>query len=139
MPITHLQVRLDKPTSPTLHFPIPTRSWGTCFERSAIATGEQEFPVKWFKFIYPKTKPRMTETSVPKLVHVAYSPSAYINYQWTINLLIGYPLRKFCYQKSTFCPLFTPSVTSSLPCFTLVMITFVPPKSYYPLETMGRD
>ena len=24
-------------------------------------------------------------------------------------------------------------------CFTLVMITFVPPKFYYPLETLGRD
>ena len=129
MPITHLQVRLVKPTSPTLHFPIPTRSWGTCFERSAIATGEQDFPVKWFKFIYPSSKPTMTETSVHKLVHVAYSPIASMNHQWTINLHNGYPLSKSCYQKSTFYPLFTPSVTSSLPCFTLVMITFVPPKS----------
>ena len=33
----------------------------------------------------------MTETSVPKLVHVAYSPIASMYYQWTINLHDGYP------------------------------------------------
>ena len=46
--------------------------------------------MKWFKFVYPSSKPRVTETSVPKLVHVAYSPIASMNYQWTINLHDGY-------------------------------------------------
>ena len=40
--------------------------------RSATATGEQDFPVKWCKFIHPSPKPRMTETPVQKPVHVAY-------------------------------------------------------------------
>ena len=34
----------------------------------------------------------MTETPVQKPVHVAYSPIASMNYQWTINLHDGYPL-----------------------------------------------
>ena len=61
-------------------------------KRSATATGEQDFPVKWFKFIHPSPKPRMTETPVKKPVHVAYSPIASMNYQWTINLHDRYPL-----------------------------------------------
>ena len=60
--------------------------------RSATATGEQDFPVKWFKFIRLSPKPRMTETPVQKPVHVAYSPIASMNYQCTINLHDGYPL-----------------------------------------------
>ena len=55
-------------------------------KRSATAKGEQDFPVKWFKFIHPSPKPRMTETPVQKPVHVAYSPIASMNYQWTINI-----------------------------------------------------
>ena len=61
-------------------------------KRSAKATGEQDFPVKWFMFILPNPKPRMTETPVQKPVHVAYSPIASMNYQWTINLHDRYPL-----------------------------------------------
>ena len=34
----------------------------------------------------------MIETPVQKPVHVAYSPIAYMKYQWTINLHDGYPL-----------------------------------------------
>ena len=33
----------------------------------------------------------MTETPVQKPVHVAYSPIASMNYQWTIILHVGYP------------------------------------------------
>ena len=86
VPITHLQVRS---TSPTTWLPDPGEHVLT---RSATATGEQDFPVKWFKFIHPSPKPRMTETPVQKPVHVAYSLIAYMNYQWTINLHDGYPL-----------------------------------------------
>ena len=107
-------------------------------KRSATATGKQDFPAKWFKFIHPSSKPRMTETLVHKLIHMAYSTFTSMNYQWTINLHDGYPFPKLYNQKRTFHPLFTLPVISSLPCFTLVMITFAPPKSYCPLETMGR-
>ena len=62
------------------------------FERSATATGKQDFPVKWFKFIHPSPNPRMTEAPVQKPVQLAYSPIASMNYQWTINLHVGYPL-----------------------------------------------
>ena len=34
----------------------------------------------------------MIESPVQKPVHVAYSPIAFMNYQWTINLHDGYPL-----------------------------------------------
>ena len=47
---------------------------------------EQNFPVKSFKFIYPSSKPRMTETSTCIPVHVAYSPLTSMNHQWTINI-----------------------------------------------------
>ena len=105
-------------------------------KRVSAEVGKQDFPVTWFKYIHPSSKPRMTETSVSKLVHVAYSHIAYMHYQWTINLHDGYPLSKFCYQKSIYHRLFLTSVTSSQACFTLVMITFAPPKSYYyPLVT----
>ena len=50
-----------------------------------------------------------------------------------------FPVKWLCNQKSTFPPPpFTLSVISSLPCFTIVITTFAPAKSYYPLETMGR-
>ena len=58
---------------------------------SPTATGEQDFPVKWFKFIHPP-KSWMTETPVQQPVRVAYSPIASMNYQWTINPHDGYPL-----------------------------------------------
>ena len=43
-------------------------------KKSATEIGEQDFPVKWFNFIYPSSKPRMTETSTLTPVHVAYHP-----------------------------------------------------------------
>ena len=72
--------------------PYPPDPGEHILKRSAAATGEQDFPVKWLKFIHPSHKPRMTETPVQKPVHVAYSPIASMNYQWTINLHDGYPL-----------------------------------------------
>ena len=124
--------------SNSLASPYPPDPGEHVLTRSATATGEQYFPVKWFKFIHPSPKPRMTETPVQKPVHVAYSPIASMKYQWTMNLHDGYPFSKVCNLKSTFHPLFTLSVITSLPCFTLLMITFAPPKSYCPLETMRR-
>ena len=44
------------------------------------------------QLIHPSPKLRMTETPVQKPVHMAYSPIASMNYQWTINLHDGYPL-----------------------------------------------
>ena len=57
----------------------------------ATEVGEQDFSVKWFKFIHPSPKPRMTENPVQKPLHVTYSPIASMNYQWTTNLHDGYP------------------------------------------------
>ena len=72
-------------------------------KKSGTEIGEQDFPVKWFKFI---SKPRMTETSTLTPLHVAYSPIALMNHQWTINLHDGYPLSMFCHQQSTSHPPF---------------------------------
>ena len=71
--------------------PYPPDPGEHVLKRSAIATGEQDFPVKWFKFIHPSPKPRMTETPVQKPVHMAYSLIAFMNHKWTINLHDGYP------------------------------------------------
>ena len=60
-------------------------------KKSATEIGEQDFSVKWVKFIYPSSKPRMTESSTLTHVHVAYSPIVFMNHQWTINLHDGYP------------------------------------------------
>ena len=70
-------------------------------KKSATEIGEQDFPVKWFKFIYQSSKPRMNETSTLSPVHVAYSPIVFMNHQWTINLHDGYQPPMFCYQMST--------------------------------------
>ena len=84
----NIQVSLSN----SLASPYPPDPGEHVLKRSATATGEQDFPVKWFKFIHPSPKPRMTETPVQKPVHVAYSPIASMNYQWTINLHDGYLL-----------------------------------------------
>ena len=60
-------------------------------KKSATEIGEQDFPVKWFKLIYPSSTPRMAETSIHKPAHVAFSPIASMNHQWTINPHDGYP------------------------------------------------
>ena len=78
--------------SNSLASPYPLDPWEHVLKRSATEVGEQDFPVKWFKFIHPRPKPRMNETQVHKLVHVAYSPIASMNYQWTISLHDRYTL-----------------------------------------------
>ena len=78
--------------SNSLASPYPPGPGEHVLKRSATATGEQDFPVNWFKFIHPSPKPRMTETPIQKPVNVAYSPIASMNYQWTINIHDGYPL-----------------------------------------------
>ena len=55
-------------------------------KKSSTEIGEHDFPVKWFKFICPSSKSRITETSTLTPVHVAYSPIVIMNHQWTINL-----------------------------------------------------
>ena len=77
--------------SNSLVSPYPPDPGEHVLKRSATATGKQDFPVKWFKFIHPNPKPRMTETPVQKPVHMAYSPIASMNYKWTISLHDGYP------------------------------------------------
>ena len=78
--------------SNSLASPYPPDPGVNVLKRSATATGEQDFPVKWFKFIHPSHKPWMMEAPVQKPVCVAYSPISSMNYQWTINLHDGYPL-----------------------------------------------
>ena len=43
-------------------------------KKSATEIGEQDIPLKWFKFICPSSKPRMTSTSALTHVHVVFSP-----------------------------------------------------------------
>ena len=78
--------------SNSLASPCPPDPGEHVLKRYATATGKQDFPVKWFKFIHPSPKQRIIETPVQKPVHVAYSLIASMNYQWTINLHDGYPL-----------------------------------------------
>ena len=68
----------------------PPDSGEYVLKKSAADLGEQDFPVKWFKFICPSLKSRMTETSTCFPVHLAYSSFASMNHQWTINLHDGY-------------------------------------------------
>ena len=77
--------------SNSLAFPYPPDPGEYVLKKSATETGKQDFPVIWFKSIHPSIKPRMTEIPVQKPIHVAYSPIASMNYQWTINLHDGYP------------------------------------------------
>ena len=91
MLIAHLQVRTTKPIPPTLWLP-DVHLWGVFFGAICYRPRGAGFPSVWFKFIYPRSKSRMTETSACTPVHVAYSPLAPMNHQWTINLHDGYPL-----------------------------------------------
>ena len=75
----------------SLASPYPPDPGEHVLKRFATEVGEQGFSVKWFKFIHPSPKPRMTETTVQKPVQVTYSPIASMNYQWTINLHDEYP------------------------------------------------
>ena len=91
MLITHLQVRLVKQPLQLFDFHYPPDPGEHVLKKSATEIGEQEFPVKRFNFIYPSSNSRMTETSTLTYVDVAYSPIAFMNHQWTINLHDGYP------------------------------------------------
>ena len=107
--------------------PSPPVSGEYVLKKSAADLGEQHSPVTWFKFIYPSSKPRMTETSIGTPVHVAYSPLASMNRQWTITLHDGYPCFHAQGKWNIWHPLFPLSATFCLPCFTLVLISFTPP------------
>ena len=126
MLITHLQVRTTQ-TLQLFGFPMSTRCWGVCFEELCCRPRGAGFPSEWFKFIYPSSKSRMTETSLCTPVQVAYSPLASMNHQWTIKFHDGYPLSMSCCQWNTSHPLFPPSATFCVPCFPLVLIPFTPP------------
>ena len=76
--------------SNSLTSPCPPDAGEYVLKKSAVDLGEQDFPVRWFKFIYPSSKLRMTESSTCSPVHVAYSPLASMNHHWTINLHDGY-------------------------------------------------
>ena len=89
--------------SNSLASPYPPNPGEHVLKRSATATDEQDFQVKWFKLIHPSPKPRMIETPVQKPVHVAYSPIASMNYQRTINLHDGYPLLQ-CREPEEYIP-----------------------------------
>ena len=78
--------------SNSLDSPYPPEPGEHVLKRSATEVGEQDFPVKWFKFIQPMPKPSRTETPVHKLVHLAYSPISSLKNQWTINIHDGYPV-----------------------------------------------
>ena len=76
--------------SNSLVLPYPPDPGEHVLKRFATEVCEQGFSLKWFKFIHPSPKPRMTETTVQEPVHVTYSPIASMNYQWTIKLHDGY-------------------------------------------------
>ena len=88
IPVAHL---IEQKLCNSLAAPCPPDPGEYVLKKSAADLGEQDFPVKWFKFIYPSSTTRMTETLICAPVHVAYSPLAYMNHQWTINLHDGYP------------------------------------------------
>ena len=123
--------------SNSLASPYPPEPGEHVLKRSATDIGEQDFPVKWFKFIHPSPKPRMTETQVQKPVHVAYSPIASMNYQWTINPHGGYPTLQVLLAEEYGPPSLHNLSNFKPTMFHFVMITFVTPKSYYPLKIIG--
>ena len=121
---TSLACETNTPSSP-----YPPEPGEHVLKKPDTEVGEQDFSVNWFKFIQPSPNPRMTETSVQKLVHVASSPIAFMNYKWIINSMMDTTFSIFSHQKSIFHPLFIPYVISSQTSYTLVKITFAPTKS----------
>ena len=82
--------------SNSLASPYPPHPGDHVLERSAAEIGRQDFPVKLSKFIHPSPKLRMNETPVQKLVHVAYSPIASMNYiSGPSTSMMDIPLSKF--------------------------------------------
>ena len=117
-------------------------------KRFATEVCEQGFSVKWFKFIHPSPKPRMTETTVQKPVHVTHSSIASMNYQYTINLHHGYAplkillpeeyiprsLHNLCNFKPTMFHLGDDNLWH-----TKILPPPPPPPPPPPKKTMGRD
>ena len=101
---------------------VPTASQASCDRtiKPKCAHHPIEFPVQWFKFIHPIPKPRMTKTPFQIAVHKAYSPIAYTNYNWTINLHDGYPLFQVMKQEGY--------ITPSLPIPKHDLSSLAPPK-----------
>ena len=125
--------------SNSLASPYPPDPGEHVLKRLATEVCEQGYSVKWCKFIHPSPNPRMTGTTVQKPVHVTYSPIASMNYQWTINFHDGYPSLHALLPEEYIPPSLHNFCNFKQPCFTLVMITFVTPKSYHPMKTMGKD
>ena len=94
MLITHLQVRLAQTSASTPWFPHVYTLGSTYSKHLLEDIRAKDYPVNWFKFISSThSKTSMTEPPIPEPipVHVAYSPLASMNHQWTINLHDGYP------------------------------------------------
>ena len=124
--------------SNSLASPYPPDPGEHVLKRSATSTGEQDFPVKWFKFVHPSPKPRITETPVQQAVHVAYSPIASMNYQWTINLHDGYPLLHGMQPEEYILPTLHTLSNHKPTMFHLGDDYLCTTKVLLPLETMGR-
>ena len=125
--------------SNSLAFPYPPDRWEHVLKRSATELDEQDFSAKWFKFIHPSPKPRMTETPVQKPVLVANSPIASMNYQWTITLHDGYPPLQVL-PPEEYIPLSLHTLCNLKPTILHLGDEYLcPTKSYYPLKTTGRD
>ena len=124
------QVSQSNPSN-SLASPYPPAPGEHVLKRSATATGEQDFPVKWFKFIHLSPMPRMTETPIHKLVHVEYSPITSMTYQWTINLHDGHPLLQVMQPEKYIPPSLHTLVISSLPCFVKIMLWYIAHDTYF--------
>ena len=136
--ITPASQNIQVSLSNSLASPYPPYPGEHVLKRSATATGKQDFPVKWFKFIHPSPKPRMTETPVQKPVHVAYSPIASMNYQWTINLHDGYPLLQGMKPEEYIPPVLHTFSNHNTTLFHLGDDYLCTTKILLPWETMGR-
>ena len=123
--------------SNSLASPYPPDPGEHVLKRSATEVGEQDFQVKWFKFIHPSPKPKMTETQVCKLVHVAYSPIASMNYQWTMNLHDGHPLLQVMLPEEYIPPTLHTLCNLKSTMFHLGDDFLCPTEILLPLETMG--
>ena len=108
-------------------------------KRSVTEVGEKDFSVKWFKFIHPSHKQRVTETQVQKPVHVAYSPISSMNFKWTINLHDGYPLFHILPPEEYIPPSLHTLCNLKPTMFQLGDDYLCSTSSYYPLKTMGRN
>ena len=102
------------------------------FQESARDLREKDCPVHWYKFIAPMIPKNVTtRSSIPEHtpVHVTYSYLASKNHQCTINFHDGYPPLYVLIPEDYIPPSLPTSTTSPLPSFTLVLISFTPPKT----------